>query len=321
MQTLFHLAILIPCFIVLAWSADRFVYGAGGLARSLGMSPLLVGLVIVGFGTSAPELLISALAAAADNTGLAAGNALGSNIANIALIVGLTALLIPLVTTLRESRRELLALICATLLVPLLLIDNRLDRVDGWILLVALLLVVGWLAYASMKDDGNNNTASDVHVEDVPPALPLAKALGWIAGSLILLLVSARLLVWAAVQLALAAGISDLVIGLSIVAVGTSLPELATAIAAARQRQFGMVLGNILGSNLFNLLGVLGLAAAIRPAILPAEVLYRDYLLMAVLTLLLAWLAGPRGGVSRGVALGLLLVYAGYQVLLFVQVT
>lgn len=320
MQTLFHLAILVPCFVVLAWSADRFVYGAGGLARSLGMSPLLVGLVIVGFGTSAPELLISALAAAAGNTGLAAGNALGSNIANVALILGITALLIPLVTTLRESRRELLALICATLLVPLLLLDGRLDRIDGWILLVGLLLVVGWLAHANIRENGKTDTPDGTVLDEVPPALPLPTALGWIAGSLILLLVSARLLVWAAVQLALAAGISDLVIGLSIVAVGTSLPELATAIAAARQRQFGMVLGNILGSNLFNLLGVLGLAAAIRPAILPAEVLYRDYLFMALLTFLLAWLAA-RGGVGRGMAALLLLVYAGYQVLLFVQVT
>ncbi|MEX0872854.1 MAG: calcium/sodium antiporter [Aquisalimonadaceae bacterium] len=317
MQTLLHLAVIIPCFAVLAWSADRFVYGAGGLARSLGMSPLLVGLVIVGFGTSAPELLISALAAAADNTGLAVGNALGSNIANIALILGTTALLIPLTTTSRESRRELLALLGATLLVPLLLINGRLDRIDGWILLIALLVVIAWLARMNMKDNKTTAASGSLDVVDLPPALSLPVALGWITVGLALLLISARLLVWAAVELAVAAGVSDLVIGLTIVAAGTSLPELATAIAAARQRQFGMVFGNIIGSNLFNLLGVLGLATAIRPAMLPAAVLYRDYLIMTLLTLLLAWLMAHRSAVGRGAAIALLVIYGGYQLMLF----
>lgn len=319
---LFYFAVIIPSFAVLAWSADRFVYGAGGFARKLGMSPLLVGLVIVGFGTSAPELLVSALTATAGNSGLAVGNALGSNIANIALILALTAAFIPLVSRPEVTQRELVALIAVTLLTPLLLLDGQLGALDGWLLLCTLVVTVAWLTRTSLAGSRAEKTAlSSAETEaeadpDIPPPLPIPVALGWILGGLALLLISARTLVWASVELATAAGVSDLVIGLSIVAVGTSLPELATAIAAARQRQHDMVLGNILGSNLFNLLGVLGVVGAINPTALSGSVLLRDYLLMAALTLFLAWLVVRRHGMSRWVAVMLLLVYAGYQTLI-----
>lgn len=323
MPLLIPALVIVPCFLLLAWSADRFVYGAGGLARHLGMSPLLVGLLIVGFGTSAPELLISAIAAAADNTALAVGNALGSNVANIALIMGLTAVLIPLTLTFRDTRRELIALLAATALTPLLLLDGRLHRIDGWLLLAALLIVVGWLARASIREyrGTEGNEIDPELIDELPPALAVPTALGWIAIGLTLLLVSARILVWAAVELATAAGVSELVIGLTIVAAGTSLPELATAIAAARRRHFGMVLGNVVGSNLFNLLGVLGVAAVIRPAAILPEVLYRDYVFMASLTLLLGWLTWKHGRAGRLWGVGLLLAYAGYQLLLFAPAT
>jgi len=328
MQALLYIAVIIPCFAVLAWSADRFVYGAGGLARELGMAPLLVGLVIVGFGTSAPELMVSAAAALADNSGLAVGNAVGSNIANIALILGLSVLFIPLVIDNVTIRRELLAVLAATALVAVLMVTGHqnglvgLSRLDGWLMLAGLALVMTWLVHGSLAEarrarQAGNPAAATISEDDVPPALPVGVAIAWLIGSLAALLISARLLVWAAVQLATAAGVSDLVIGLTIVAVGTSLPELATAVAAARQRQFGLLLGNILGSNLFNILGVLGLAMAINPALLPDAVLYRDYLFMALLTLLLAWLVGRRGQMGRWIAALMLLSYAGYQVLLF----
>ncbi len=310
MPALLNVAVIVAAFAALAWSADRFVCASAGLARRLGMSPLLVGLVIIGFGTSAPEILVSALAAVAGNTGLAVGNALGSNIANVGLVLTLTAIMFPLTVGRSASLRELRALLAATLLVPLLLLDGVAGRVDGALLLLGLVIALIWLIRTGDPDSAQTATG-------LPTSRSLPHTLAWITGSLALLLVSARVLVWAAVELATAAGVSDLVIGLSVVAAGTSLPELATALAAARLRQHALVLGNILGSNLFNLLGVLGIAAFLQPAVLTPEVLYRDYLLMALMTLGLAVLVTRMGGMGRGMAVGILALYSGYLVLLF----
>ncbi|MCC5856787.1 MAG: calcium/sodium antiporter [Ectothiorhodospiraceae bacterium] len=310
---LLHLAVILLCFLILAWSADRFVAAAGNLALRLGMAPVLVGLVIIGFGTSAPEILVSGLAALGGNTGLAIGNALGSNVANIALILSCAALVAPLLVEGREVRRELTALFITTALAPLLLLDGGLGRIDGLILLMALGLVMVWLVRASLREP------AAIHDDDLPepsPA-PLARTLAWGVGSLLLLLASAQGLVWSAVTLATLAGVSDLIIGLTIVALGTSLPELATAIAAARRRLYSMVLGNILGSNLFNLLAVMGIAAMIRPAELPAAVLYRDYGLMAALTLTVTLAVVFRNRIGRPLAVVLLVSYPLYQLALF----
>ncbi len=313
MTLLLHLSLIVLCFLVLAWSADRFVAAAGNLALRLGMAPVLVGLVIIGFGTSAPEILVSALAALGGNTGLAIGNALGSNIANIALILGCAALITPLLVEGREIRRELAALVLATALVPLLLLDGTLGRWEGLFLLLGLALAFIWLICASLSDP------PAMLNDDLPQAAParLPKTLAWGGGSLILLLGSAQVLVWSAVQLAQLAGVSDLVIGLTIVALGTSLPELATAVAAARRRQYAMVLGNILGSNLFNLLAVMGTAAMIHPAVLPGAVLYRDYALMGALTLLVTLAVAIRGRIGRGLGLLLVACYPVYQLVVF----
>lgn len=313
MSILLHLAIILLCFLVLAWSADRFVAAAGNLALRLGMAPVLVGLVIVGFGTSAPEILVSALAALGGNTGLAVGNALGSNIANITLILGCAALIAPLLVEGREVRRELAALVIATALVPLLLLDGTLGRWEGLALLIGLVVVMAWLIRASPNEPA---TVPDDGLPEAAPA-PLLRTLAWGTGSLLLLLASAQGLVWSAVELAVLAGVSDLVIGLTIVALGTSLPELATAIAAARRRQYAMVLGNILGSNLFNLLAVMGTAAMIHPAELPGAVLYRDYGLMGALTAIVTLAVLLRGTVGRLLGLLLLACYPAYQLVVF----
>ncbi|MCC5810266.1 MAG: calcium/sodium antiporter [Ectothiorhodospiraceae bacterium] len=308
-----HLLLILLCFLSLAWSADRFVLSAGKLALRLGMAPVLVGLVIIGFGTSAPEILVSALASMNGNTGLAVGNALGSNVANIALILACAGLITPLLVRERDVRRELIALAVATLLVPLLLLDGILGRLEGALLIGGLLGVLAWLIHASLNDPAAVPTEElpETAGERLPPVLL------WIAGSLLVLLASAQLLVWSAVELATLAGVSDLVIGLTIVALGTSLPELATAISAARRREYALVLGNILGSNLFNLLAVLGTAALIHPAVLPAEVLYRDYAVMAALTLIVTLGIALRGRIGRPLALLLLATYPIYQVLVF----
>ncbi len=305
-----YLGLMAATFVILAWSADRFVDAAGTLALRLGMPLVLVGLVIVGFGTSAPEILVSALAALSDNTGLAVGNALGSNIANIALILGLAALLVPLTTTFAAIRLEYLALLIATLgLIPLLL-DRHLGRLEGALLLI---LLAGILVLFVLRARGDGRTP----VTALPAGGRTGPTLGWLAVSLCLLLLSAHLLVWAATALARMAGVSDLVIGLSIVALGTSLPELATSIAAVRKRQFGMVLGNILGSNLFNILAVLGTAVLITPTTLASGPLVRDYGLMTALTLLLGVLLLWRGSVGRVAAAFLVLLYVSYQATLF----
>ena len=297
-------------FLVLAWSADRFVAAAGGLALRLGMPMLLVGLVIVGFGTSAPELLVSALAALADNTGLAVGNAIGSNIANIALILGLAALVTPLVSALGPIRTEYLTLLAATLLVIPLLLDGRLGRLEGLILAASLPAILTWFVIRAQRGEGPAPP-------DTPAPGPVGPTITWLVISLCLLLVSAQMLVHSAASLARLVGVSDLVIGLSIVALGTSLPELATSVAAARRRQFAMILGNILGSNLFNLLAVLGIAVLITPTRLEPQSLIRDYGMMTLLTLLLGMLLLRGGGIGRAAGMVLLALYAGYQLLLF----
>lgn len=310
MTIAFNLALILCAFLALAWSADRFVAAAGGLALRLGMPMVLVGLVIVGFGTSAPEMLVSALAAYADNTGLAIGNALGSNIANIALILGIAALVTPVLATLRSVRTELLTLLVVTLGIVPLLLNGQLGRLDGVLLLTTLVGILIWFTMRARRGELNVTDA-------VPNPGPVGRTILWLVISLCILLVSAQILVVAAANLARMAGVSDLVIGLSIVALGTSLPELATSIAAVRQRQFALVIGNILGSNLFNLLAVLGLAVAIRPTELGLIQLLRDYGVMTALTVILWLLLLTRQGIGRLSGLCLVMAYLLYQAILF----
>ncbi|EKE73949.1 calcium/sodium antiporter [Gallaecimonas xiamenensis] len=311
---------LLPLLAILAglallvWSADRFVDGAAATARYAGMPPLLIGMVIIGFGTSAPEMVVSALAALDGNPDLALGNAYGSNITNIALILGVVALLSPIAVKSQVMRKELPLLGVVTLVSGALLLDGYLDRMDAAILLGLFALLMGWSIYQGMRQRGDVLAQeTDADLDSHPMSLKLA--LVWLAVGLVLLVVSSRVLVWGAVSIAQQLGVSDLVIGLTIVAVGTSLPELASSIAAVRKNEHDLALGNVIGSNLFNTLAVVGIAAGIEPLSVEPEVLHRDWLLMAVLTVLV-FLMGygfkRQGRINRVEGSVLLLIYLGY---------
>lgn len=298
--------------IVLTWSADRFVEGAAASAHHLGMPPLSVGILVIGFGTSAPELMVSALSAAEGNPGLALGNAYGSNIVNIALVTGLVALLSPLAVRSQILKRELPLLGVATLVSLWCLWDRDISRLDGAMLLA---LLVGTLGYGLWRS--NRRKERPVEVEEIAGQMSLKRGLVWTLIGLALLIASSRLLVWGAVSIASAFGVSDLVIGLTVVAIGTSLPELASSISAVRKNQHDMVLGNMVGSNLFNTLAVVGLASVIHPIGVEPDALMRDWPIMAALTLLLAvfCVTGRRIGRLEGaVLLTIFIAYTGWLV-------
>ena len=310
---LIALAACLAGLVVLVWSADRLVDSATTLARQLGMSAMTIGLTLVALGTSAPEIVVSAVAAATGSPSLAIGNVIGSNSANIGLVLALTLLVAPLAASATTRRYEVPACLLVTLAAGLLLLNGRLDAVDG-LLLLALLAALGFLVW---RFSGRHELIAEV--PDAPPSArhPLLLFLFALA----LLLGSARLLVWGAVSLASGLGVSEAIIGLTLVAIGTSLPELATAIAAARQRQADLALGNILGSNILNLLIVLPVPALLAGGPVEAELLWRDYPAMLLLSLALlvsVALAGPRP-MGRAAGLMMLLLYLGYMALLAMQ--
>lgn len=283
---------------LLVFSADRFVDGAAVTARHFGMPPLLIGMVVVGFGTSAPEMVVSALASLQGNPGIALGNAYGSNITNIALILGLTALLSPIAVHSQVLRKELPVLLAVTALAAWQLHDGRLSFIDGMVLLVVFAALMGWSIWQGLRQPGDA-LAGDTDQALQEQAMPLRLALFWLLAGLLLLVASSRLLVWGAVSIAQSLGVSDLVIGLTIVAVGTSLPELASSLMAVRKGEHDLALGNVIGSNLFNTLAVVGIAATIHPLQVSAEVLYRDMLTVAALTVALFVMSYGFRGLGR----------------------
>ncbi|MCW9007822.1 MAG: calcium/sodium antiporter [Marinobacter sp.] len=307
---------IIAGLILLVWSADKFVEGSATTASHFGMPPLLIGMVVVGFGTSAPEMAVSALAASQGNPGLALGNAYGSNITNIALILGITALLAPIAVHSQVMRKELPILILVTGFAGWQLWDGDLSRMDAIGLMLAFVVLIGWSIYQGLRQP--DDALAKEMTEEVN-AMPVRKAILWLVVGLLLLIISSRILVWGAVDLATTFGISDLVIGLTIVAVGTSLPELASSIIAARKGEHDLALGNILGSNLFNTLAVVGIAGLIAPMPVAPEVLTRDFPVMAALTLVLFAMCygfrGP-GRVNRFEGSALLLAFVAYTVYL-----
>lgn len=312
---LLYSAALLVGFALLVWSADRFVVGAAGTARNLGVPTLIIGLTVVGIGTSAPEILISAIAAATGNPDIAIGNAIGSNITNTALVLGVTALVVPLAIRSETLRRELPLLMVIMLLALGLLLDGVLSRLDGVALLAGMVLLLAWLTRLALKSRGSDPLVAEYSAE-IPAGLTLGASLGWLFLGLVVLLASARLLVWGAASMAEALGVSDLVIGLTIVAIGTSLPELAASLSAALKNEHDIAVGNVLGSNMFNLLAVLGLPGIIRPGAVPGEVLTRDFPAMIALTLLFYGFAGVTrwrtGGAARITRLDGALLTAGF---------
>lgn len=305
---------------LLVWSADRFVAGSAASARHFGMPPLLIGMVIVGFGTSAPEMVVSAMAASQGNPGIALGNAYGSNITNIALILGLTALISPIAVHSQVLRKELPILTLITGLAVWQLWDLHLNRLDAVVLLVVFFGLMIWSIVQGLRNKGDA-LGDETEKELQSHPMTLGRAFFWVVVGLLLLIVSSRILVWGAIEVARAFGVSDLIIGLTIVAVGTSLPELASSIIAARKGEHDIALGNILGSNLFNTLAVVGIAAMISPLSVGTEVLYRDMSVMAGLTLSLFVLGfgfrANRGGrINRYEGAALLISYAAYTIYL-----
>jgi cation:H+ antiporter len=299
---------------LLVWSADRFVEGSASLARHFGMPPLLIGMVIVGFGTSAPEMMVSALGASQGNPGIALGNAYGSNITNIALILGLTALISPIAVHSQVLRKELPILTAVTFLAAGQIWDGMISRLDAVVLLAVFVGLMVWTIRQGMQ---KHPDALGREVERGLPvrSMSLNRAVFWLVVGLLLLIVSSRILVWGAVEIAHGFGVSDLIIGLTIVAVGTSLPELVSSVLAIRKGEHDIALGNVLGSNLFNTLAVVGIAGTIHPLAVGPAVLHRDMLIMALLTLALFILGfgfrGP-GRINRFEGAVLLACYVGY---------
>lgn len=312
----------------LVWSADKFVDGAVGVARFLGMSTLLIGMVVVGFGTSAPEMVVSALSAAQHNPELALGNAYGSNIANIALILGFTAVVRPVVVKNIALKRDLPVLMVVTAFSIFLVSNLSVTRMDGVIMLAVFALAMGINVVSEMRQ---KKALVSAEVEEKTSApVSLWKSLFWLLLGLAVLVASSRLLVWGAVEIARALGVSDLLIGLTIVAVGTSLPELASSIAAARKGEDDLAFGNIVGSNLFNTLLVVGIAAVIDPMErVSSSILYRDMPLMSVLTVLLFVFGLPvrkvdgvrRGRINRIEGSVFVVLYISYLVYLVLEAT
>lgn len=311
--------VFITGLILLIWSANRFVEGASVTARYAKMPPFLIGMVVVGFGTSAPEMVISAISASQGNPGLALGNAYGSNIANIALVLGVTALIQPIIVNPGVLRKELPILSCITLLAVIQLWDGRLSKIDAWILLGVFALLMTWNILQGLRSQDRTLNSTPQDDDEIHGGMSFKKALVWLFLGLVLLIISSRLLVWGAVQIAQGFGISDLIIGLTIVAIGTSLPELASAIIAISKNEHDMALGTILGSNLFNTLAVVGIAGVIHPMSIAPEVLYRDCMVMGVLILSLFFI-GKDFIIKRYEGAGLLSVYIGYTAWLAVDV-
>lgn len=306
---------LITGLALLVWSADRFVEGAAATARYFGMPPLLIGMVIVGFGTSAPEMVVSALAAFDGSPGIALGNAYGSNIANIALILGVTALISPIMVYSTVLRKELPILAFVTLVSMGLIADLDITKVDAAVLLLIFCGLMIWTIYQGLKRK-NDSLAEEVNATRAEKAMPLKRAVFWLVAGLLILIASSRILVWGAVEIAQIFGVSDMIIGLTIVAIGTSLPELASSVIAARKGEHDIALGNILGSNLFNTLAVVGIAGMIHPFSVAPETLSRDMVVMGALTVSL-FIIGygfkkRQGRINRIEGTVLLLVYLGY---------
>lgn len=302
-------------FVLLLWSADRFVEGAAVTARYAGMPSLLIGMLIVGFGTSAPEMLVSAIAAYEGNPGLALGNAYGSNIINIALVLGVTALVCPILVNSKIVRKELPLLLVLVLFSGFQLLDGVLTLTDGLVLLCGFFALVGWSVFSAIKSK-NDPLEKEVEDELISHDMPLGRAIFWLVAGLSLLLISSKILVWGAVFIATTLGISDIIIGLTVVALGTSLPELAASIVAVRKGEHDIALGNVIGSNMFNLLAVVGLAGMISPNVVDPALILRDWPVMALLTLaLLAMAYGfkRQGRISRIEGGLLVLVYIAYN--------
>ena len=329
MELLISVALVLTGFILLIWSADLLVDNASNLASQLGVSTFLVGVIVVGFGTSAPELFVSAVAALQDRGNLALGNALGSNITNIGLVLGSAALVRALPVSSATAKIDLPLVIVSGVLAIVFVLDGLLSRSDGLILLVVLLAYLLWTAKSS--NDGNDESAIE-NLSDKPDQAnsgqlespenkSLTKNTVLTIVSIVVLMAASRMLVTGSVDIAEFFGVGELIIGLTIVAIGTSLPELAAAIAAARKGVHDMIIGNIIGSNVFNTLGVLGVTGTLKATEIDTSALARDFPIMFIFSAVMLVFALTKGMFSRfegGVLVVGYLAYLGYLVFISV---
>ena len=319
---------IIGGLVGLTFGADRFVGGASAIAREFKISPLLIGLTIVAFGTSAPEMLVSASAAYQGNPGIALGNAIGSNIANMGLVLGATALIMPLEVQSQTLRKEFPMLWIVMLGVFVLMYNLELTRFKAILMLLGLAAFMVWVVVDGKRTAKANNRLlqSNKKLEEISPeALSLPKSIFWLLFGLVVLVFGAHFLVEGSAFVARSFGISDAVIGLTIVAIGTSLPELAASVAGALKGEPDMAIGNVIGSNIFNLLGVIGIAGVLSPLKFGQELMHRDYSLMLLLTgLLFAFCVWQGRGklesqITRSHGFILLGIYVAYQVTIVIQ--
>lgn len=310
-----NIVLVVAGLALLIWGADRFVHGAAASARNLGVAPLLIGLTVVALATSAPEILVSVVAALDNQPGLAFGNAIGSNIVNIGLVLGMTAVIRPIKLESATLRREMPALLAVSLLTVSLFLDAFLSRIDGIVMLTGLVIVMIWLARLGMRSAANDPIKIDYEAE-IPSDVTMRMAIVWLAIGLLILLVGAKMLEHGAVGIAEELGVSEVVIGVTIVAFGTSLPELAVSLASALKGEYGLAIGNIVGSNIFNLLAVIGVAATIAPSALAPSVLSLHIFVMVAFTLVLFAMTYDYDGkaqLSRLEGVALLIAYFAYN--------
>lgn len=307
--------------LLLIWGADRFVHGAAATARNLGIPPLLIGLTIVALATSAPEILVSLVAALRGEPDLAIGNAIGSNIANVGLVLGVVAILRPIELKSATLRREMPALLAVSLLTVSLFLDSYLGRVDGLVLLAGLVIVMIWLARLGMRSASSDPLQAEFDAE-IPKHMSMRTAIFWLLVGVATLLVGAELMVDGAIDIAKTLDVSEVVIGITLVALATSLPELAVSAVAAFRGEYGLAIGNIVGSNIFNLLAVIGVAAVIQPAALPPSVLSLHIFVMVAFTLVLFAMTYEyegRGQITRFEGFALIAAYLAYQAYVVAQ--
>jgi cation:H+ antiporter len=305
--------------IVLSWGADRFVFGASVLAKNVGISPMIIGLTIVAMGSSAPEIMVAATASFNGNTDTAVGNALGSNITNIALVLGITALLKPLSIASSTLKKEMPVLLVVSLLAVYFLSDYLLLKVEGIILISLFFVVIGGLTWVSFNMEKGDPLEPETENE-IPSGVPTSKAIMWLIVGMILLPLSAHFMVGSAEAIARYFGLSELVIGLTIIAIGTSLPELAACIAGVLKNEDDLALGNIIGSNIFNLLAVLAMPGLIAPGVIDENAASRDsYVMLGLTALLIIFSFNFRGSrrINRTEGFCLIACFCAYQYLLF----
>jgi len=307
---------VIAGLVLLIWVADRFVHGAAAAARNLGIAPLLIGLTVVAFATSAPEILVSVIASLRGQPELAVGNAIGSNIVNVGLVLGCVAIIRPMKLRSATLRREMPALLAVTLLTVSLFLDSRLSRIDGLVMLTGLVIVMIWLARLGMRSAPSDPIQMEYEAE-IPKNVKMPNAVLWLLFGLVTLLIGAHLLVTGSIAIAIYFDVSEMVIGILLVAVGTSLPELAVSLVSALRGEYGLAIGNIVGSNIFNLLGVIGVAATISPIrLLEPSVLSLHVFVMVAFTLVLFAMTYDYDGkseLSRIEGIALLMAFIAYD--------